>query len=61
LSALLAFQGPYLLAPWSELGLPYLQIESIVEAHNFGNQTFAIRGRLSLWICTERSCCFGLR
>jgi hypothetical protein len=27
---------------------------------HFGSQTFAIRGRLSLWICTERSCCSGL-
>jgi hypothetical protein len=49
LSALLAFQGSYLLASWPKLGLPYVQIEAIVEAHNFGSQTFAIRGRLSLW------------
>jgi hypothetical protein len=43
LSAQLAFRGPYLLAPWPELGLPHVQIEAIVEAHNFGSQTFAIR------------------
>jgi hypothetical protein len=61
LSAQLAFRGPYLLVPWPELGLPYVQIKAIVEAHNFGSQTFAIRGRLSLRICTERSCCSGLR
>jgi hypothetical protein len=62
LSAQLAFRGPYLLlAHWTELGLPHVQIEGIVEAHNFGSQTFAIRGRLSFWICTERSCCPGLR
>jgi hypothetical protein len=29
-------------------------------AHNFGSQTITIRGRLSLRICTERSCCSGL-
>jgi hypothetical protein len=29
-------------------------------AHNFGSQTIAIRGRLSLRIYTERSCCSGL-
>jgi hypothetical protein len=57
----LAFRGPYLLVPWHALGLPYVQIEASVEAHNFGTQTFAIRGRLSLWICTERSWCSGLR
>jgi hypothetical protein len=61
LSVQLAFQGPYLLAPWLELGLPYVQIEAIVEAHNFDSQIFAIRGHLSLRICTERSCFFGLR
>jgi hypothetical protein len=38
------------------LGLPHVQIEGIVEAHNFGSQTFAIKDRLSLRICTERSC-----
>jgi hypothetical protein len=47
--------------PWKIiLGLPYVQIEGIVETHNFGSQTFAIKGRLGLWICTERSCCPGL-
>jgi hypothetical protein len=48
LTAQQAFRGPYLLAPLSELGFPHVQIEGIVEAHNFGSQTFAIRGRLSL-------------
>jgi hypothetical protein len=43
------------------LGLPHVQIEGIVEAHNFGSQTFAIKGRLNVRICTERSCCPGLR
>jgi hypothetical protein len=61
LSAQLTFRGQYLLAPWPELGLPHVQIESIIEAHTFGSQTFAIRGRLSLLICTERSCFPGLR
>jgi hypothetical protein len=61
LFAQLAFRGPYLLVPWPELGLPCVQIEAIIEAHNFGSQTFAIRGRLDLRICTERSCCLGLR
>jgi hypothetical protein len=51
----------YLLAPLSGLGLPHIQIEGIVEAQNFGSQTFAIKGRLSPWICTERSCCPELR
>jgi hypothetical protein len=60
LTAQQGFQEPYLLAPLSELGLPHVQIEGIVEAHNFGSQTFAIKGRLSLQICTERSCCPGL-
>jgi hypothetical protein len=59
LSAQLEFREPYLLAPWPELGLPHVQIEGIVEAHNFGSQTFAIRGRLILRISTERSCCSG--
>jgi hypothetical protein len=45
----------------TRLGLPYVQIEAIVEAHNFGSQTFAIRVLLSLWICTERSWCSRLR
>jgi hypothetical protein len=48
LSAQLAFRGPYLLALWPELGLPHVQIEGIVEAHNFGSQTFAIICHLSL-------------
>jgi hypothetical protein len=33
----------------------------MAESHNFGSQTFAIRGHLTLQICTERSCCSGLR
>jgi hypothetical protein len=37
------------------LGLPHVQIEGIIEAHNFGSQTFSIKSRLSLRICTERS------
>jgi hypothetical protein len=61
LAAQQGFRGPYLLAPLSELGLPHVQIEGIVKAHNFGSQTFAIKGRLNLRICTERSCCPGLR
>jgi hypothetical protein len=61
LSAQLSFWGPYLLAPWPKLGLPYVQIEALIEAHKFGSQTFAIRGRLTLRICTKRSCCSGLR
>jgi hypothetical protein len=61
LTAQQGFRGSYLLAPLSELGLPHIQIEGIVDTHNFGSQTFAIRGHLSLWICTERSCCPGLR
>jgi hypothetical protein len=43
------------------LGLPHVQIEGIVEARNFGSQTFSIKGHLSLRICTERSCCAELR
>lgn len=61
LSAQQAFRGPYLLAPWSELGFPYVQIEALNKDHNFGIQCFAIKGRLSLRICIERSCCSGLR
>jgi hypothetical protein len=61
LSAQMAFRGPNLLAFWPKLGLPHVQIKGIVEAHNFGSQNFAIRGRLNLRICTERSCCPGLR
>jgi hypothetical protein len=60
LSAQQVFRGRYLLAPWSELGLPHVQIESIIEAHKFGIQSFSIRGRLGLRICTERSCYHGL-
>jgi hypothetical protein len=48
-------------SPLFELGLPHVQIEGIVEAHNFGSQTFAIKDRLSLRICTERSRCPELR
>jgi hypothetical protein len=55
------FRGPYLLALLSELGLTHIQIKGIVEAHNFDSRTFAIKGRLNLRICTERSCCPGLR
>jgi hypothetical protein len=61
LTAQQGFRGSYLLARLSELGLPHVQIEGIVEPHNFGSQTFAIKGRLSLQICTEISCCPGLR
>jgi hypothetical protein len=61
LTAKQGFRGPYLLVPLSELGLPHVQIKGIVEAHNFGSQNFAIRGHLSLRICTERSCCPGLQ
>jgi hypothetical protein len=43
------------------LGLPHVQIEGIIEAHNFGSQAFAIKGRLNLRISTERSCCPELR
>jgi hypothetical protein len=60
LTAQQGFRGSYLLVPWPELALPHVQVEGIVDAHNFGSQTFAIRGRLSLWICTERLCCPGL-
>jgi hypothetical protein len=48
LTAQQGFRRSYLLAPLSELGLPHIQIEGIVDAHNFGSQTFAIRGNLSL-------------
>jgi hypothetical protein len=43
------------------LDLPHIQIEGIVDAHNSGSQTFAIRGHLNLGIYTERLCCPGLR
>jgi hypothetical protein len=61
LTAQQGFRGPSLLALLSVLGLPHVQIEGIVESHNFGSQTFVIKGRLSLQICTERSCCPRLR
>jgi hypothetical protein len=61
LTAQQGFWGLYLLAPLSELGLPHVQIEGIVESHNFGSQTFAIKDRLSLRVCTKRSCCPELR
>jgi hypothetical protein len=61
LTAQQGFRGPYLLAHLSELGLPHVQIEGIVEPHNFCSQTFAIKDCLSLRICTERSRCPGLR
>jgi hypothetical protein len=48
LTAQQAFRGSYLLAPLSELGLPHIQIEGIIDAHNFGSQNFVIRGHLSL-------------
>jgi hypothetical protein len=43
------------------LDLSHVQIQGIVEAHNFGIQTLSIRSHLDLRICTERSCSFGLR
>jgi hypothetical protein len=61
LTAQQGFWGPYLLAPLSELSLPHVQIEGIIDAHNFGSQTFAIKGRISLRVCTKKSCCPGLR
>jgi hypothetical protein len=61
LTAQQEFRWPYFLAPLSELGLPHVQIEGIVEAHNFGSQMFAIKGCLGLRMCSERSCCPGLR
>jgi hypothetical protein len=61
LTAQQGFRRPYILAPLSGLGLPHVQIEGIVETHNFGSQTFFIKCRLSLQICTERSCCPVLR
>jgi hypothetical protein len=45
----------------TRIGLPYVQIEAIIEDHNFGSQTFSIIGCLGLRICTKRSCCSGLR
>ena len=32
----------------TRLGLPYVQIEALIKAHNFGIQPFSIRGRLGL-------------
>jgi hypothetical protein len=61
LSAQQVFRGPYLLAPCPELGLPHVQIEAIIETHNFCIQSFAIRGHLGHRICTQKSCCLGLR
>jgi hypothetical protein len=43
------------------LSLSHVQIEGVIDAHNFGSQTFAIKGRLSFRICTEKSCYPGLR
>jgi hypothetical protein len=60
LTAQQRFREPYLLSPLSELGLPHVQIQDIVETHNFVSQTFAINGRLSLRIYIERSRCPGL-
>jgi hypothetical protein len=48
LTAHQGFRVSYLLDSLSELSLPHIQIEGIVDAHNFGTQTFAIRGHLSL-------------
>jgi hypothetical protein len=61
LTAQQGFRGLYLLPLLFEFGLPHIQIEGIVEAHNFGSQTFAIKDCLSLRICTKRSCCPELR
>jgi hypothetical protein len=60
LSAKQAFRGPCILAPWSELDFPYVQIEALNKAHNFGSQHLTIRGHLSPRICIGRSWCFGL-
>jgi hypothetical protein len=61
LTAQQGFRGRYLLALLSELGRTHVQIEGIVKAHNFGSQTFAVKGRLNVRICTKKSCCPGLR
>jgi hypothetical protein len=53
LSAQHVFRGPYLLAPWTELGFPYVQIKALNMVHNFGSQHFSIRGRLSPQICID--------
>jgi hypothetical protein len=55
------FQGPYLLAPLSELSFPYVQIKAPNKVHNFSSQYFSIRGHLSPKIYIERSCCCWLR
>jgi hypothetical protein len=55
LSAKQAFRGPCILAPWSELDFPYVQIEALNMAHNFGSQHLTIRGHLSPPICIGRS------
>jgi hypothetical protein len=47
LSAQQVFRGPYLLAPWSELGFPYVQTKALNKVQNFGSQHFSIRDRLS--------------
>jgi hypothetical protein len=39
--------GAISLAPWGELGFPYVQIEALNMSHNFGSQHIATRGRLS--------------
>jgi hypothetical protein len=41
------------------LGLPHVQIQGIIEAHDFGSQTFAIKCRLNLRICTENHAVLG--
>jgi hypothetical protein len=61
LTAQQGFWGLYLIAHLSEMGLSHVQIKGIVETHNFGSQTFAIKDSLSLRICTKRSCCPELR
>jgi hypothetical protein len=40
------FRGPYLLAPLSELGLPHVQIEGIVEAYNFVVKLLPLKANL---------------
>jgi hypothetical protein len=41
------------------LGLPHVQIQGIIEDHDFGSQTFAIKCRLNLRICTENHAVLG--
>jgi hypothetical protein len=43
------------------IGLSICPNRSSQHGHNFGSQYFAIKGRLSPWICIVRSCCSGLR